>query len=168
MKFSTLAMALGVTNARIHFFESCPSVTLADNFDKTKFAGNWYEVLRDSEFFYEMGQECTTHQYNMQDDGTMSLYFRAWSWMWGGYNGVNGNLLRCGESDDATCMSSMGGKEIDEDSLYPYNVLWINDEHDLAVNYMCSEMMMGLFTFQWWSVFSKNQAVDADSMRLAA
>jgi lipocalin len=24
MKFSTLAMALGVTNARIHFFDTCP------------------------------------------------------------------------------------------------------------------------------------------------
>ena len=59
-------------------------------------------------------------------------------------------------------MSAMGSKAADpvESSLYPYNVLWINDEHNLAVNYMCSEMMWGLFTFQWWSVFSKDQAVD--------
>jgi hypothetical protein len=33
---------------------------------------------------------------------------------------------------------------------------------------MCSEMMMGLFSFQWWSVYSKNQAVDADTMQAAA
>merc|ERR1712099_170325 len=93
MKFSTIAMAaLRATNARIHFFNKCPEVQLAQNFDKEKYAGNWYEVLRDSEFFYEMGHECTTHQYNMQDDGSLSLYFRAWAWQWFGYNGVGGSL----------------------------------------------------------------------------
>ena len=81
MKLSLIALsALGAVDARIHFFETCPEVKLASNFNKEKFAGNWYEIMRDSEFFYEMGQECTTQQYNMQDDGSMSLYFRTWAW----------------------------------------------------------------------------------------
>jgi hypothetical protein len=39
MKFSTLALALGATEARVHLFDKCPTVQLASNFDKTKFAG---------------------------------------------------------------------------------------------------------------------------------
>ena len=67
-------------------------------------------------------------------------------------------------------MATMGDKASDpvEGKLSPYDVLWINDDHTLAVNYMCSEMMMGLFTFQWWSVFSRDQAVDAAALRAAA
>ncbi len=61
MKLSLIALAaLGAADARIHLFEACPPVELASNFDKTKFAGDWHEILRDSEFFFEMGQECTT------------------------------------------------------------------------------------------------------------
>jgi len=126
--------------------------------------------MRDSEFFYEMGQECTTHQHTLQDDGSMSLYFRAWTFMTG-YTGIDGRLFNCGEAENTTCLGAMKYDEAEPksvDDMFSYNVLWINDEHDLAVNYMCSEMMMGLFSFQWWSVYSKNQAVDADTMQAAA
>jgi len=44
-----------------------------------------------------------------------------------------------------------------DDELFPYDMLWINDEHTVALNYMCSEMMFGLFSFQWWNVMSKEQ-----------
>merc|ERR1719163_1455822 len=100
MKLNLLALAaLGAADARIHFFESCPEVELAQNFDADRFAGNWYEIQRDSEFFYEMGHECTTQQFDMQNDGSMNLYFRAWAWQWGGYSGVGGSLHNCGDND---------------------------------------------------------------------
>ena len=64
MKFSALALtALGDVNAMINLFGTCPPVKLAENFDKAAYAGNWYEIARDSEFFYEMGHECTTQQF---------------------------------------------------------------------------------------------------------
>ena len=81
MKFSALALAaLGAADAKINILGTCPPVQLATNFDKTKYAGNWYEISRDSEFFYEMGQECTTQQFVAQENGSLNLYFRAWMW----------------------------------------------------------------------------------------
>jgi hypothetical protein len=101
----------------------------------------------------------------MQGDGSLSLYFRAYAWQWGGYNGIGGKLFDCGESPNTTCLSWMGDKERKpDDDLYPFNILWINDDHDLAVQYSCSEMMMGLFSYQWWGVISKNQAADAETL----
>ena len=80
MKFAALALAaLGVTDARMSFGK-CPPVKLASNFDKEKFAGNYYEIARDSDFFFEMGHECTTQQFTLQEDGSLDLYFRAWMW----------------------------------------------------------------------------------------
>ena len=81
MKSTLLALAaLGATDAKINLFGKCPPVKLADNFNQDKYAGNWYEISRDSEFFYEMGQECVTQQFTSQANGTLDLYFRAWMW----------------------------------------------------------------------------------------
>ena len=62
----------------------------------------------------------------------------------------------------------MGDSDKPEEDLSQYNVLWVNDDHTLATNYMCSEMMWGLFSYQWWSVISKDQAVDGDALAAAA
>ena len=80
-----------------------------------------------------------------------------------GYNGIDGNLTQCGELESATCLTTMG----DSEETYPYNILWVNDDHTLAVNYMCSEMMWGLFSFQWWNVMSKDQSVDGNKLAFA-
>ena len=143
---------------------------LTDNFDKTRFAGEWYEVLRDSEFFYESGQECTTHEYRLQEDGSIDLYFRAESATWGGYSGVGGTLFDCGESENTTCLSSMGPKAYrkPDAELRPYNILWINEDHDLAVSYSCSERMWGLFSYQWFSVISKSRSPGTEAIQMAA
>lgn len=164
MKFSTLALAaLGAADAKMLLFGQCPPTPqLVSNFDKERFAGNWYEVLRDSDFMFEMGQECVTHQYTNLPDGNMGLYFRAWSWMTG-YMGIDGRMTECGDNLDHTCMVSMSTS----DKTSPYDVLWINDDYTIGVNYMCTEMMMGMMTFQWWSVFSRDQTASADQLREA-
>ena len=70
-----------------------------------------------------------------------------------GYSGVDGNARNCGDGSNYTCMMSMSDKK---SWTNPYDILYINDDHTVAVNYMCSEMFMGMATFQWWSVISKS------------
>merc|ERR1719460_3421188 len=124
MKFTTLTMAaLGAANARINIGGKCPDFPIAQNFDREKLAGNWYEIARDSEFFFEMGHECTTQQFTQKEDGSLSLYFRAWMWQMLGYSGVKGEAFQCGENKNATCMIAMNGGE----KLSPYNIIKVND-----------------------------------------
>ena len=160
MKLLALTLAALGADARMSFGK-CPSSSVAGNFDKSKFAGNWYEISRDADFFFEMGHECTTQQFTAQDDGSMNLYFRAWMWQMLGYSGVNGNARKCGDGNNYTCMISMKDKN---DWSNPYDILYINDDHTVAVNYMCSEMFMGMATFQWWSVISKSQTISSSDL----
>ena len=65
--------------------------------DTARFAGNWYEVARDSQFFMEIGYECTTQQYVLNDDGDLDFYYRAnmlhpLSY----YGGIGGTVVDCG------------------------------------------------------------------------
>merc|ERR1711990_1060327 len=108
MKLSTLALlAPMAVDARIKFFSKCPEAPRARNFDKTRFAGEWYEIMRDSEFYWESGQTCSTSEFRLQDDGSLSLYYRANSSTWGGYSGIGGRLWDCGESANHTCLAQM-------------------------------------------------------------
>ena len=57
----------------------------------------------------------------------------------------------------------MGGSE----ELYPYDVLYVNEDSTVATHYMCSDMMWGAFTFSWWNVVSKTPTLDAASLTAA-
>tara|TARA_B110000503_G_C6984396_1_gene344627 strand:+ start:203 stop:751 length:549 start_codon:yes stop_codon:yes gene_type:complete len=165
MKFSALALAaLGDVNAMINLFGTCPEVKLAQNFDKAAFAGNWYEISRDGDFLVEMGQECVTLQLTSQTDGSLNFSLRAWMWqLLGGYSGVLGNLTQCGDQTNPTCIATSDTR----DEAFNYNVLYVNDEHTVAVNYFCDVMMLGAFSFSWWNVVSKTPTLDAASLTAA-
>ena len=57
----------------------CPNVAPIA-IDKAAFQGQWYEIQRDKIFPFEMGQECTTHEYKLQDNGDLKFRFRGWFW----------------------------------------------------------------------------------------
>ena len=92
MKFIAVAL-LGLTQAKMGF-GPCPEVELMSDLDTARFAGNWYEISRDSQFFMEMGYECTTQQYVLTDDGDMDFYYRANMMLM--YNGIGGTVNECG------------------------------------------------------------------------
>ena len=64
MKTTALVALVGAASARMSY-GACPKPTLVENFDASAFAGNWYEVLRESMFMYEMGQECSTQSFTL-------------------------------------------------------------------------------------------------------
>jgi lipocalin len=76
----------------------CPSgIEYMSDLDTARFAGNWYEVARDSQFFMEFGYECTTQQYVLNDDGDLDFYYRA-SILHPVqyYSGIGGTVVDCG------------------------------------------------------------------------
>ena len=95
MKFLAVAL-LGLASAKTGF-GPCPNVEKMSDLDTARFAGNWYEVARDSQFFMEMGYECTTEQYSLNDNGDMDFFYRAnFLHPFSGYNGIGGTVVDCG------------------------------------------------------------------------
>ena len=97
MKFTLAVASLAIAQAKMGF-GPCPQVETMTDLDTARFAGNWYEVARDSQFFMEFGYECTTEQYVLNDDGDMDFYYRAnLLHPLGYYSGIGGTVTSCGE-----------------------------------------------------------------------
>ena len=159
MKY-TLAL-VGAASARMSF-GACPKVDLVENFDAAAFAGEWYEVLRESNFMYEFGQECTTQRFTMNADGDLDLYFRAK--MMFQYTGIDGYLTDCdeGSSSTHTCMASMGGSE----PIHDFNFL-ATDYDNYAVSYFCMDMLGDNAKIEWYNIISKKETLSEDLLEEA-
>ena len=150
--FSLIAL-VGAIDARMSF-GACPKPTLVDNFDAAAFAGEWYEVLREGSFMYEMGQTCSTQSFKLNADGDLDLYFRA-KFMFD-YNGVDGTLYcDAGSADSYTCKASMAGSE----PTYDFN--WLaTDYANYAVSYFCMDMLGEAMHIEWFNILSRGTTLD--------
>ena len=57
-----VALGLSLANAKTSWGK-CQDVTLVSDFDATDYAGNWYEIYRDKNAFFEWNAECVTASY---------------------------------------------------------------------------------------------------------
>ena len=161
MKTFALAAFLGAAQAGLSF-GSCPTPPLVENFDSAAFAGEWYEILRESQFMYEMGQQCSTQSFQLDADGNLDIHFRAWFLMMG-YSGVDG-ILYCadGSASTQTCMASMAGSE----PIYPFNFL-ATDYDNYAVSYFCMPMLGDTMKMEWYNILSKTPTLSDELLEEA-
>ncbi len=52
----------------------CDTPSLQQNFDIAQYGGLWYEITRDSEFYWEKDGTCVTAHYSLNSDGTVQVY----------------------------------------------------------------------------------------------
>ena len=80
---------------------SCPEVKVMANFDKYRYVGKWYEVVRDPTNPFTPFTTCVTQEFSgVRPDGSFDQNYRGYYWpifWWGNNDGV---YYQCGE--DAT------------------------------------------------------------------
>ena len=67
-------------------FGSCPSPSVVQDFDVTKYDGKWYEVMHSSDNILETGWECVTESYSKLNDGTDNYLIHTPYRRWGKYS----------------------------------------------------------------------------------
>ena len=90
----------------------CEDVEYVADFKPEKFAGHWYEIVRDTQNPYTISTDCVTKDFTLNKDGDIDLYFRGYYSLFGDYMGVDGTMYQCdeGSSKTWTCMATMGGR----------------------------------------------------------
>ena len=70
----------------------CPKVPTVEKFDAKRYAGKWYEVVRDKNIPFMKGASCTTAKYTLGEDGDIDVTNRAF--LKGTYTASSGKV-RC-------------------------------------------------------------------------
>ena len=62
------------------------------------YSGHWFEVYRDKHNMYTSWADCVTKEFELNQNGTLDLYFRGYYNIhgWGKYSGINGEISDCG------------------------------------------------------------------------
>ena len=166
MKSFAVALLLNMVSAKMGF-GPCPQVDTMTDLDEARFAGNWYEVSRDSTPFMEVGYECTTQQFVLNDDGDLDFYFRAnFLHPLSGYNGIGGTTKNCGTSDEWTCQAYMPTTSARADKLYPLTFL-DTDYDNYAISYACMDMMWDSMHYEYWNILARDTTLAAEHQATA-
>ena len=117
---------------------SCPKIRNIDNFDKNRYAGKWYEQIRDRLNPYTISTDCVTKEFALNEDGDLDLYFRGYYGFLFDYYGAEGTMYQCdeGSADTWTCQATMGKSS----KRIPFEIFY-TDYDNFDIMYHCTEYM---------------------------
>lgn len=152
-----LAATASVTDARMSIGK-CPEKNNMVPFDAQRFAGKWYEQVRDPENMYTMSADCVTMEFAVPPAGddankSLNLWFRGYYWMMMSYQGGGGAMYDCSQANsDWTCQATMGSS--DKRSGFP---IFYTDYDNFQITYFCNDMIDGVMKYEWFSVSTREQ-----------
>ena len=154
------AALLAGANAKMSLGK-CPDVQNMETFDKSAYAGLWYEIERDPMFPFTMGSSCTFKDFTLDSNGDLELWFGAYQPMMFSYSGVSG-MMYCDESMDETCEATM--KETG-DARAPFGIL-ATDYETYDIGYYCMDMIENVMKAEFVMVYSKSQEMSDETKQV--
>ena len=91
-------------------FGSCPEVKVMANFDKYRYVGKWYQIVRDYNLLWTPWVQCMTMEFSqVKDDGSFDQNYRGLFWPIFTYVNNDGVYYQCGEDPNLswTCQATM-------------------------------------------------------------
>ena len=142
----------------------CPESNNMVPFEKERFAGKWFEQVRDPENMYTMSADCVTMEYSQPlSEGRVDAYFRGFYWMMLSYRGGQGSFYDCDQANSEwTCQATMGDSS--KRSGFP---IYYTDYDNYHISYFCRDMIDGVMKYEWFSVFTRDQKPSDEVMDLA-
>lgn len=78
-----ISLFVAVASAR-YSFGSCPTdIKFISDFNKERYVGKWYQIVRNPWNTMSFGSDCLTKEYSsIKEDGTMDFNYRGLYWIW--------------------------------------------------------------------------------------
>mmetsp|Transcript_27282 Transcript_27282/g.33927 ORF Transcript_27282/g.33927 Transcript_27282/m.33927 type:complete len:206 (+) Transcript_27282:90-707(+) len=115
----------------------CPEIKIKTDLDLARYSGTWYETRKDFLNVFEIGASCTTANYSLNDDGSVTVYNRAYTPFAFGYYDVLGKGV---ESEVTGPGSLVVSFHSEPDSSRPGNYNVLDTDYDTyALFFSCSE-----------------------------
>ena len=141
--------------------KDCPSVELMADFDVSRYAGTWYEIIRDKSTPFELLRDCVVADYTLREDGTLGVVNAGYSLL-NGWKESHGYAELATDDGSAGLYVQLGQMPELTDKSANYKIL-DTDYETYSIVYSCSDFA-DLFTFELLWVLSKNKELDQDTM----
>ena len=157
---SSVALALGVQAGPRR--GGCPKdYSPMANFDVDRYAGLWYEIVRDKYTPFELVQGCDLAEYTHNADDTVTVhnmghrFFQGWS-------GAKAQAV-VADTGDASLVVSFNGKAPDASHKPNYTVL-DTDYETYSIVYSCGSAPFNLASWDFLWILSRTPKIDDDKM----
>ena len=151
-KLAITALATNMVSAKLGYGD-CPEVEVMRDIDVDRFQGRWYQYARSANAIWNSYYECTTAQFEKDQNGDLRYNFRgnfAYPFSW--YGDCSGNLVRIGETDGAT-----GTLIVDRSPNKDRDYYIVGTDYDnWYVKYRCKETAWGYAHWIDWAIMSRS------------
>ena len=133
-----------------------------ESFDIDRYAGKWYEVMRDKYTPFELGAGCVMAEYTPSTDGSgiITVQNSARRPIFG-WTDIKGPAVQA-DTGDASLVVSFHGKDPDPSSKANYTVL-DTDYETYSVVYSCGDIL-GTFGFDFLWILAREKELEKDIM----
>ena len=155
---------IGAASARLSF-GACPKHDNIADFDATRYAGKWYEQVRDRFNPFTITTDCVTKEFAPDENGDIQLYFRGYYNLFWRYSGVDGMMYQCdeGAADDFTCMATMGPHSARPGEKRIAFHIFDTDYESYDISYECFDLH-GLVKYEMFSVATREENASEETM----
>ena len=153
-----------VTDAKWSF-GSCPEYKMMANFDKYRYVGKWYQIVRDYSVWFTPWVQCMTMEFSpVRDDGSFEQNYRGLFWPILTYVNNDGVYYQCGEDPTLswTCQATMQGGTIRGDIH-----IFDTDYDNYKILYGCEDMLGGLMKSESFGLFGRDPTMSDSAMEIA-
>lgn len=165
MKFSltaltatTLSYLTQSVNAGLVLGE-CPSpdsIPRVENFDLTRYVGQWYEIASDKATEFTIATTCTTAKYTPLANGNVEVVNRGYYWYaLGQYISVDGEAS-CQSTGEGVCTVNFFGGE----KTIPNYYVLDTDYDNYSIVYNCTKA--GPFRHEYMWILSRSSTLELD------
>ena len=130
-------------------------------FDIEKYAGTWYEIVRDKYTPFEILAGCTMAEYTINDDGTLGVYNTSHRFGFGWTGGRATAVVA--DTGDASLIVDFTGKVPSPSDTPNYTVL-DTDYETYTVVHSCSDILGGLASWDAFWILARENTLDDTQM----
>mmetsp|Transcript_7126 Transcript_7126/g.9921 ORF Transcript_7126/g.9921 Transcript_7126/m.9921 type:complete len:210 (+) Transcript_7126:50-679(+) len=127
--------------------------------DMDRYAGKWYEIIRDKWYAFEWLQMCGNYEYSKKDDGKYQVVYNRWTPL-SDWTDSPGCVMPAEGRTDAAI--SVDFDKAPDDAHIPVYTVMDTDYDSYSVIYQCEEYWWGSYDGVW--ILSRERTLDDATM----
>ena len=133
------------------------SIPRVENFDLSRYVGNWYEIASDKATEFTIATTCTTAKYTPLANGNVGIVNRGYyQYALGQYISVDGEASCDANTNEGVCTVNFFGKHRTIPNYYVLDT----DYDNYSIVYNC--VKAGLFKHEYMWILSRTQKIELD------